>query len=338
MESFQGKLAVLTGGGTGMGRELVRQLVGDGCAVAMCDVSQQNMDETRALCSQNNPGSVTISTHICDVSDAAAVRALPDAVIAAHSLNKSQPVANLLFNNAGIGGGGSFIEGDVDEWQRCFDVCWQGVYNISRAFVPMLVASDEGHIVNTSSVNGFWATLGSGVAHTSYSAAKFAVKGFTEALITDCRLHAPHVGVSLVMPGHIGTSIALNSGKVLGRGEPMEMSSEEIAKTRAYMIKRGLPVDNVPDDHIRGLLQQQALDFRDKAPTTATQAATIILDGVRANRWRILVGEDAQELDRLVRADPENAYEDSVIMEQMRQAGHFGGLTSSVSVGGADGD
>ena len=84
-------------------------------------------------------------------------------------------------------------------------MCWGGVYNGSRAFMPLLVASDEGHIVNTSSVNGFWAALGPGTPHTAYSAAKFAVKGFTEALIIDLRLNAPHVHASVVMPGHIGT-------------------------------------------------------------------------------------------------------------------------------------
>ena len=186
-----------------------------------------------------------------------------------------------LFNNAGIGGGGGFVNGDVADWERCFGVCWNGVYNVSRAFVPLLVASDEGHLINTSSVNGFWATLGSGVSHTAYSAAKFAVKGFTEALITDFRLNAPHVGVSLVMPGHIGTSIALNSGEILGRGTYLEMSAEDVQAAREEMQKRGLPVDNVPDDHIRAALHQRALDFRDNAPTTAAQAANIILDGVR---------------------------------------------------------
>ena len=78
----------------------------------------------------------------------------------------------------------------------------------------MLLKADEGHIVNTCSVNGFWASVGLGVPHTAYSAAKFAVKGFTEALINDLRLNAPHIKCSVVMPGHIGTSIVSNSRKV----------------------------------------------------------------------------------------------------------------------------
>ena len=85
--------------------------------------------------------------------------------------------------------------------------------------MPLLVASDEGHLVNTSSVNGFWASLGPGMPHTAYSAAKFAVKGFTEALLEDFRLNAPHVGVSVVMPGHIGTEIVNNSRKLFERLE-----------------------------------------------------------------------------------------------------------------------
>ena len=90
---------------------------------------------------------------------------------------------HLLFNNAGIGGGGSFLKADRAEWDRTFAIDWGGVYCCARAFVPLLVASDEGHLVNTSSVNGFWAILGHGVPHTAYSSAKFAVKGFSEALL-----------------------------------------------------------------------------------------------------------------------------------------------------------
>ena len=77
------------------------------------------------------------------------------------------------------------------EWERTFNVCWGGVYLGVRTFLPMLQAADEAHIVNTSSVNGFWASLGPNVSHTAYAAAKFAVKGFTEALITDLRAQRP---------------------------------------------------------------------------------------------------------------------------------------------------
>ena len=121
---------------------------------------------------------------------------------------------HLLFNNAGIGGGGSLFTNTREQWERTFNICWGGVYLGVRTFLPLLVKADEAHIVNTSSVNGFWASIGMGVPHTAYSAAKFAVKGFSEALINDLRLNAPHVKCSVVMPGHIGTSIVSNTRQV----------------------------------------------------------------------------------------------------------------------------
>ena len=175
--------------------------------------------------------------------------------------------------------------------------------------MPLLAASDEGYIVNTSSINGFWASLGPTVSHTAYCASKFAVKGFSEALIADLQMHAPHVKVAVVMPGHIGTSIAMNTGRVHGAPDPADLSAAEVAAIREQMVASGLPVGNESDDQIRAAVAQRAVDFREKAPTTAGQAASIILDGVRQNRWRILVGEDAHIIDRLVRDNPEAAYE-----------------------------
>ena len=303
MDDFAGKIAVITGGGTGMGRELARQLSADGCHVAMCDVSAENMEETVELCLQDAPAGTRITTFVADVSSEAALVGF-----AAHVREQHQTEhINLLFNNAGIGGGGSFVTDGREEWETTFNVCWGGVYLGCRVFMPMLVASDEGHVINTSSVNGFWASLGPNISHTAYSAAKFAVKGFTEALITDLRHNAPHVKASVVMPGHIGTSIAINSGKYFGR-EPKEMTSEQLQSVRERLGKRGLDVSGASDDDLRVGMQMQAEAFRDLAPVTAAQAATTILDGVRAERWRILVGDDAVSLDELVREVPELAY------------------------------
>jgi NAD(P)-dependent dehydrogenase (short-subunit alcohol dehydrogenase family) len=318
MKNFEGRIAVVTGGGTGMGRELVRALAADGAHVATCDVSATNMAETAELARAGAKGDVRITTHVCDVSDETQVNAFRDAVVTEHATDH----INLLFNNAGIGGGGGFVAGDRAEWERTFGVDWFGVYYCARAFMPLLVASDAGYIVNTSSVNGFWASVGPGIPHTAYCAAKFAVKGFTEALITDLRENAPHVKAAVVMPGHIGTSIAINTGKVLGHHDPLEMNAEEVAQARAFMKRRGLPVDNVPDDHIRAAIKQRGIDFRDKAPTTATQAAHIILDGVRNGHWRILVGDDAKVLDRMVREAPELAYEPD-FLAGLNAAGHM---------------
>jgi NAD(P)-dependent dehydrogenase (short-subunit alcohol dehydrogenase family) len=321
VQEFRDRIAVVTGGGSGMGRELAKQLAAEGCHVAICDVSAEHMAQTKAECERTVPPGTRITTHECDVSEEAQVIAFRDAVRMAHATDH----VHLLFNNAGIGGGGSLVVDDRAEWDKTFAVCWNGVYYCTRAFLPLLIASPEAHLVNTSSVNGFWASLGPLLPHTAYSAAKFAVKGFSEALIGDLRLNAPHVKVSVVMPGHIGTSIVANTAAVLGRPSPKEMTAEDLQPVRERMRRQGLPVDAIPDDLIRAGLQQIVDDFRDKAPLTAAAAATIILDGVRKGEWRILVGEDARELDRLVRAEPGEAYEPS-FLEKLRALGVFAGI------------
>jgi|TARA_B100001245_G_scaffold223831_1_gene197137 NAD(P)-dependent dehydrogenase (short-subunit alcohol dehydrogenase family) len=303
MDSFENKIAVVTGGGAGMGRELVRQLAKEGCDIALCDVMEENMQETVDIVSSESP-EVKITSFKCDVSLEGDVFSFKDKVIEEHKTDH----INLLFNNAGIGGGGSFLQGDQEEWEKTFAICWHGVYYCSRAFMPYLVASTEGHIINTSSVNGFWASLG-GFPHTSYSAAKFAVKGFTEALIQDLRLNAPHVNASVVMPGHIGTSIALNSGKILGHAEAEELSDEEIEEMKKVWISLGAPVHNYSNDQIRQMVKERRESFKTNAPTSAAQAAEIILNGVKEKKWRILVGDDAKNLDKKVRENPEKAYD-----------------------------
>jgi NAD(P)-dependent dehydrogenase (short-subunit alcohol dehydrogenase family) len=147
-----------------------------------------------------------------------------------------------------------------------------------------------------------------GASHTAYSAAKFAVKGFTEALMTDLRLNAPHIKCSVVMPGHIGTSIVSNSRKIQSGSESEELSPNEILATRQRL--KGMGIDTAPmsDDDIQKIALDRARSFRDEAPTTAAAAAKIILDGVKAERWRILVGDDAHKLDERVRQAPEKAY------------------------------
>jgi NAD(P)-dependent dehydrogenase (short-subunit alcohol dehydrogenase family) len=306
MKNFAGRIAVVTGGGSGMGRELVRQLAAEACNVAMCDVSASGMAETLRLCEMAGlPQGLRVSTHIADVSDAAQVERFRDEVADRHQTDK----IHLLFNNAGIGGGGSMIAHSRDEWEKTFNICWGGVYNCTRALLPMLLKAEEGHIVNTSSVNGFWASVGPRIPHTAYSAAKFAVKGFTEALIADLKINAPHVKCSVVMPGHIGTSITANSRKIQSGGEAEDFGPTQIAQARARIASMGREVSQLSDEDIRKLVAERDRRFREEAPTSAAQAVAIILDGVKAERWRILVGPDAHIIDEMVRKSPEQAYD-----------------------------
>jgi hypothetical protein len=318
MKDLAGRLAVVTGGGMGMGRELVRQLVAEGCSVATCDLSAKALAETRSLCeSDGSPPATRVTTHIADVSDESQVLRFRDAVAAEHATD----TVHLLFNNAGIGGGGSLFANSRAQWEKTFNICWGGVYLCTRAFLPMLVKADAAHIVNTSSVNGFWASLGSGVPHTAYCAAKFAVKGFTEALITDLRVNAPHIKCSVVMPGHIGTSIVSNSRKIQFDTDSDAMSPEEIAQTRARLSAAGRDVSQVSDAQIQSFVAERARQFRDEAPMTAAAAATVILDGVKAGRWRILVGDEAHQLDERVRRAPEEAYDTAFFEDFAATAG-----------------
>jgi len=306
MKDFAGKIAVITGGGTGMGRELARQLVAEGCNVAMCDVSAEAMAETKRLCEMERlPQGLRVTTHVADVSIEDQLTRFRDEIVEQQATDK----IHLLFNNAGIGGGGSLFTNTREQWERTFNICWGGVYLGVRTFLPMLVKADEGHIVNTSSVNGFWASVGMGVSHTGYSAAKFAVKGFTEALINDLRLNAPHVKCSVVMPGHIGTSIVSNSRKIQSGSESERLSDNEVLAMRQRLKGIGTDTTAMSDEDIQQLALDRARSFRDEAPTTAAAAAKIILDGVKAERWRILVGEDAYRLDERVRQTPERAYD-----------------------------
>ncbi len=306
MKDFAGKIAVVTGGGTGMGRELVRQLIAEGCHVALCDVSVEAMQETRRMCETDGlPQGLRVTTHVADVSEESQLIRFRDEIADQHMTDH----VHLLFNNAGVGGGGSLFTNSREQWERTFNICWGGVYLGTRVFMPMLVNANEAHIVNTSSVNGFWASLGPDVSHTAYSAAKFAVKGFTEALIGDLRLNAPHVKCSVVMPGHIGTSIVSNSRRVHNGGSSDSVSASEIAMLRVRLSRAGIAVDKMSDEQVAAAGAAVAKAFLENAPTTAAEAVKIILAGVREERWRILVGADAHELDRRVRAEPEQAYE-----------------------------
>jgi NAD(P)-dependent dehydrogenase (short-subunit alcohol dehydrogenase family) len=306
VRDFNGKIAVITGGGTGMGRELARQLVAEGASVAMCDILADNMAETKRICEADGlaPG-VRVTTHIADVAAEEAMLRFAAEVARDQQTDK----IHLLFNNAGIGGGASFINATREEWDRVFNICWNGVYFSCRAFMPMLLNAEEGAVINTSSANGFWAALMPNVTHTAYSAAKFAVKGFTEALINDFRNNAPHLKAHIVMPGGVGTPIGLNSRRVL-LGDNVPLTEAEKAQMRERFAAFGIEGAMEMDEPALLQTQKEMIKrFETMAPTTAARAATIILDGVRAERWRILVGEDVARLDKRVRKNPEAAYD-----------------------------
>ncbi|WP_153503504.1 SDR family NAD(P)-dependent oxidoreductase [Cumulibacter manganitolerans] len=298
---LDGRIAVVTGAGDGMGRELTLQLAAAGCQVAACDVSRSGLDQTVAALPADAP---LVTTHLVDVADEQAMLGFAADVLEQHATDQ----VHLLFNNAGISGGGSLVASAREAWDRTFAVDFFGVVNGIRAFLPSLIAAPEAKIVNTASVNGFWATIGTHTPHTAYSAAKFAVKGLTEALITDLRMNAPHVTCAVVMPGHIGTGIVTNSRKVHSNRDDASLTPEELVAVRARLALDGRDAAGMSDDDVQTVVADAARGFEEKAPTTAREAATIILDGVRTDQWRILVGADAHELDRRVRRDPENAY------------------------------
>ena len=321
MDSFTGKLAVVTGGGSGMGRELSRQLAAQGCSVAACDLNPDTMAETVALAQAEAPSGVRVTGHTCDVADEAQVLRFRDELLAEHATDH----VDLVFSNAGAGGGESFVESRREVWERIVAIDWWGVYYCARAFLPLLIASGDGVLVNTSSVNGFWAALGPGMPQTAYSTAKFAVRGFTEALIEDLRSNAPGVRVALVLPGHVGTNIVRNSLIARGLPAPEHLSdaqAEEVFSpgVRDALTRAGVLPKEPTGEDLRQFLVRANADFRDKAPVSAAQAATIILDGVRAGTWRILIGEDAKMIDERVRAKPDAAYDYAEL---------FAGLTGS---------
>jgi NAD(P)-dependent dehydrogenase (short-subunit alcohol dehydrogenase family) len=303
METFAGKLAVVTGGGSGMGRELVLRLAAQGCSVATCDLDRDRAEATAWAAETAAPAGTRVSAHACDVSDEAQVLRFLDEMRAAHP----DRALNLVFNNAGIAGAGSFITDSRQMWERVFAIDWWGVYHCTRAFLPLLIDGPEGVLVNTSSMNAFRPTLGPGLPLTAYGAAKAAVKAFSEALIEDLRANAPHVRVAVVLPGHIGTDLFVNSRAAHGEADPATMTEAELEAQRPLLARFGLPAESTTEE-LRQFMIRPGVVFRESAPVTAAEAAEQILDAVRAGRWRIVVGRDAEELDARVRADPEGAY------------------------------
>ena len=306
VDSFSGKLAVVTGGGSGIGRELVRQLAAQGCSVAACDLNPDSVAVTAATAWAAAPPGVQVTSHACDVSDEGQLQRFRGELLDQHASDH----VDLVFSNAGVFGGGSFVKDSRQEWERTFAINWWGVYNCARTFLPLLIASGDGVLINISAVAGFWATAGPGAPPiTAYSTSNFAIKGFSEALIEDLRSNAPQVRVVVAMPGMVNTGIAENSRRALGLPEWEQMSDAELLELipeagRAVLVATGVLAEDFSADDLRRAIPRMKEEFQDQG-FTAAQAATIILDGVRSGAWRILVGDEARMLDEQVRANPE---------------------------------
>ena len=255
MKGFDGKVAVVTGAGSGIGQALAIALGRSGAKLAISDVDTEGLAATEErLTAIGAP----VKADRLDVTEREAFELYADAVKAHYG------TVNQIYNNAGIAFTGSVEVSQFKDIERVMDVDYWGVVNGTKVFLPHLIASGDGHIINVSSVFGLLAVPG----QAAYNAAKFAVRGFTEALRQEMIVAGHPVKVTCVHPGGIKTGIARNMETVDG------LDKDELAK---YFDKR-------------------------LASTSAQKAARIILDGVRRNKARVLVGSDAKALDLLARA------------------------------------
>lgn len=258
MQSFNGKVAVITGAGSGIGRALAGLLADQGCRLALADINAENLETTAAPLRQRG---IEVSTYPLDVADRAAVYAFADTVLEFHG------GADLVINNAGVALSQTLVDTTYSDFEWLMNINFWGVVHGSKAFLPHLLKNNDGHIVNVSSIFGVIALPTQG----AYNASKFAVRGFTEALRQE--LARTGVRVSCVHPGGIKTDIARSA-----RFYRSADGSQDAAKAAAR--------------------------FDQIARTTAEEAARVILEGVRKDSPRILIGSDARMLDRIQRLFP----------------------------------
>jgi NAD(P)-dependent dehydrogenase (short-subunit alcohol dehydrogenase family) len=254
VDTLEGKVVVITGAASGIGRALALDAAGRGAVLALSDVDAPGLQKTAELVER----AVGVLPRIdkLDVRDRAAWKDYAAAV--ATDLGR----VNVIINNAGVALSADIVDVDYESFDFVMDVDFWGVVQGTKEFLPYLIESGEGHVVNISSLFGILSIPG----QSAYNAAKFGVRGFTEALRQEMVLAGHPVGVTCVHPGGIKTSIARNARAV-------------------------------------GVDQAQHADFFDKklARTTAEEAARVILDAMLAGKPRVLVGTDAKVLDKIVR-------------------------------------
>lgn len=255
MRTFDGKVAVVTGAGSGIGRALALDLAARGAVLALSDKDEVGLLETGRMAESHHAREV--HTEKLDVTDRAAVAAYATSVAA--ELGR----VDAVFNNAGVALHGEVEEMGYDDLAWVMDVNFWGVVHGSKEFLPHLVASGDGHLVNISSLFGLMAMPG----QAAYNSSKFAVRGFTEALRTEMLVNRHPVQVSCVHPGGIRTAIARNA-RTTASHDPEKV---------AQLFDRRL------------------------ARTSAERAAEVIVQGVLRGRPRIVVGGDAKLLDAWVR-------------------------------------
>jgi butyryl-CoA dehydrogenase len=258
MKTFRGRVAAVTGAGSGIGRALARELAARGAHLALSDINETTLAETVMLCEAAG-AAAKITSQRADVADRGAVYGWADQVVADHGR------VNLIFNNAGVALAASIEAMSYEDLEWLMSINFWGVVHGTKAFLPHLKAAGEGHVINMSSVFGLISVPG----QAAYNAAKFAVRGFTDALRMELELNPCGVSCTTVHPGGVKTNIARNA-----RVDPS--------------MALGRP-DAAADE------------FDKMARTTPEEAARQILVGVTRDRRRVLVGPDAAVIDLVSR-------------------------------------
>ncbi len=261
MTAISGSAAAVTGAASGIGRALALELAARGCDLALADRDEAGLQQVAAEIGKAAKRKVT--THRVDVADIQQIEDFAGAATAAH------PGLNILINNAGVALLGNFDEVDHAQMDWLFNINFWGVVHGTRAFLPHLSLKPEAHIVNLSSIFGIIAPPG----QTAYSAAKFAVRGFSESLRHELAMAKSPVRLSVVHPGGIATNIVRNSRTGTGVTDNAR---------RAQSIER----------------------FEAMAINTPAVAAQRIIHGIEKNQPRILIGGDAKFMDLLQRLLP----------------------------------